>query len=406
MLVAVSLGVMNALSYLFTVLAARRMGPEAFGAFASLMGLIVVINVVAMGLQAAAARRLATPGGDRRTVVRAVNRVGWWCAIGTFALLLALSPLLHDLLSLDSWFSAALLAVCGGPLAIFGVQVGLLQGHERWGGYAIVYLVFGVTRLGLGWLGIVIHPDPLGAMAGVTLGVVITVIAGGLVTRALGREGREGPPPPRRLERGVLRESLLASTALFAFYALSSADVLLARIVLPAYDTGLYAGGQILAKAVLFLPFFVSVVAYPALARGHRTHLHLWGLGLVLLMGGVVAAFAAIAPGVALIFVGGSAYAPVTELLWAFALIGTLLAGIQLLVMTALARRSMRSAWVVWLALAALAVAALGMHSWPHLLWLVLGVDAAVLGILVVLTWPRRSPISEPPRAMSDPRPH
>ena len=69
-------------------------------------------------------------------------------------------------------------------------------------------------------------------------------------------------------------------------------------------------------------------------------------------------------------------------------------------------RKTLAVVLALALALAALAVAALGMHSWPHLLWLVLGVDAAVLGILVVLTWPRRSPISEPPRAMSDPRPH
>ena len=64
----------------------------------------------------------------------------------------------------------------------------------------------------------------------------------------------------------VLRESVRNSHALFAFFALSNADVIVARSVLDAHESGLYAGGLILVKAVLFLPQFVVVVAFPSMS--------------------------------------------------------------------------------------------------------------------------------------------
>ena len=59
-LVAVGTTVMNAAVYLFTLLAARRLGPEAYSAVAALMGVVLVVNVLARGVQATAARRVAT----------------------------------------------------------------------------------------------------------------------------------------------------------------------------------------------------------------------------------------------------------------------------------------------------------------------------------------------------------
>ena len=53
---------------------------------------------------------------------------------------------------------------------------------------------------------------------------------------------------------------------LLAFFALSNVDIVIARNVLDEHDAGLYAGGLILTKAVLFLPQFVVVIAFPSMA--------------------------------------------------------------------------------------------------------------------------------------------
>ena len=66
--------------------------------------------------------------------------------------------------------------------------------------------------------------------------------------------------------RRVIRESVRNSQALLAFFALSNADIVVARNVLDDHDAGLYAGGLILTKAVLFLPQFVVVLAFPSMS--------------------------------------------------------------------------------------------------------------------------------------------
>ena len=64
---------------------------------------------------------------------------------------------------------------------------------------------------------------------------------------------------------GALAETSHNSNALFAFFALSNVDIMVARNVLDEHESGLYAGGLILVKAVLFLPQFVVVLAFPSM---------------------------------------------------------------------------------------------------------------------------------------------
>ena len=65
--------------------------------------------------------------------------------------------------------------------------------------------------------------------------------------------------------RALWRETFHNSNALLAFFALSNVDILVARNVLDEHQAGLYAGGLILVKAVLFLPQFVVVLAFPSM---------------------------------------------------------------------------------------------------------------------------------------------
>ena len=54
--IAVAMGVMNVTTYGFTILAARLLGPVEYGALAAVMGLLLVLDVLSLGLQATGAR--------------------------------------------------------------------------------------------------------------------------------------------------------------------------------------------------------------------------------------------------------------------------------------------------------------------------------------------------------------
>ena len=60
-----------------------------------------------------------------------------------------------------------------------------------------------------------------------------------------------------------------------------------------------------------------------------------------------------------MVFVGGQEYADVESRLWMFAILGTLLSMLQLLVYSVLARQGTRSALLVWAAVAAVLGASL-----------------------------------------------
>jgi hypothetical protein len=128
------------------------------------------------------------------------------------------------------------------------------------------------------------------------------------------------------------------------------------------------------------------VVVFPRLARDGARHLHLRGLAVILVIGGVATALVAALPRLALAVVGGEQYAAVTGHLWWFAVLGSTLAGIQLLVTTALARRHAAAVWCLWGGAVAV-VAGAGVTGGPFgLLALMMAVDVAVLLALVAVT--------------------
>jgi O-antigen/teichoic acid export membrane protein len=383
---------MNVAAYLFTLVAARRLGPEGFSVVAALMGVVLIVNVLALGVQATAARRVAradTPDMAGRMTVTAVR-----AALALGVVCLALSPVAAVVLRLDTWLTAATVSVTAAALTVTGVQLGILQGRRNWQGFAGLSVAMGAGRLLVGGAAVVLWPTPLGAMAGVAIGAVVPTLVGHRLAGAGGRPApvrtevptspSEVPGEPIRLLREVAHDS----HTLLAFFALTQVDVFAARVILPADEAGTYAAGLIVSKAVLFLPTFVTVMAFPALARraGSR-HLHLFGLAVVLGIGVLATVMILAVPDLALAFVGGAAYAAVQPDLWLFALLGTVTAMIQLLVQTALARTHRKAVWWIWGALALVAAGVPFVATGHALLLLVLGVDAALLAVLVRVTW-------------------
>jgi O-antigen/teichoic acid export membrane protein len=386
--IAVAMAVMNLTTYGFVILAARLLGPAEYGALAAVMGLLLVVNVLSLGLQATGARRVSAAPGDLAQIEHAVMRTSYASAGALGLLVLLATPVITSTLNLDSWVAAALIAVTAVPLTVMGGQAGILQGERRWGPLAGIYLAVGLGRIGFGALALLVRPDTQGAMVGVAVGAFLPVLVGALALRHPSRNRAGGTLPllgsTRWARGGVLHETLHNSHALLAFFALSNADVIIARSTLDEHQAGLYAGGLILAKAVLFLPQFVVVIAFPSMSRhdaGRR--MHLISLGAVLVIGVVTVLGVLVLSGLAVVFIGGHEYADLQHRLWAFAALGTLLAMLQLLIYNIVARQRQRTVLLVWVALAALLAAAPLIGSLTALLTVVLLVDAALFLVLL-----------------------
>ena len=268
-----------------------------------------------------------------------------------------------------------------------------MQGERRWGALGALYLAMGLSRVTVGTLCMVLRPTEAGAMLGVALALFAPVVVGHL---ALRRPRDPGEHSAVNSLRPVLVEAARSSMALLAFYVLSNTDIVVARNVLDSHDAGLYASGLILAKVVLFLPQFVVVLAFPSMSTaGQRRLALLRSLGLMIVLGVCSVLGSVLLSGVAMVFVGGEKYADVEGHLWAFAVLGSLMAMLQLLVYSVLARQGTRSAYLIWLAVAVLVVLSLRADSLVSLLATVIAVDAVLLVALLSLSLWRMSRLED-----------
>jgi O-antigen/teichoic acid export membrane protein len=267
-----------------------------------------------------------------------------------------------------------------------GGQAGILQGERRWTALALVYLAAGVPRLVIGTAFLLWRPTEFWAVMGVAIGFVAPTIVGWLALR----DPRSGHVPDTYGGHGgwsVLRETARNSHALFAFFALSNADVIVARSVLDAHESGLYAGGLILVKAVLFLPQFVVVVAFPSMStESARRSALLRSVGAVMALGVVGTVAAWLFSGLTLTFIGGQEYAAIQDQLWRFAALGSVLSVLQLLVYGVVARQSRWSVYLIWAALVVLVLWAQVASTVGQLLNVVTFVDSMLLVALLGLS--------------------
>jgi O-antigen/teichoic acid export membrane protein len=359
--VAVAMSFLNLAAYVFTAMVARRVVPGVFGEVTALMGILLVGSVAALGLQTTTARRLAVSRdmADRMQVVRIARRAGVQIGVGTSAVLLVLSPLLVRVLSLDRWLPAALVALTLLPLCMFGAQAGIAQGLGQWGRLSVLYVASGVGRLLFGVAGALVVPSATGVLVGVLVGACLPVLLGWSVFRA----GRLRPEPSTRSHAvttaQVRWETAHGAHALLAFFAVTNADAVLARVVLSEHASGLYAAGLIVAKAALFLPQFVAVVAFPAMARNRDAATRRLATAMVAGLGVAAALGTWLLPHLALEFAGGDRYREVESLLPLFAVEGAVFALVNLLVYDALAAESRSVIVLLWLILAAVVACAL-----------------------------------------------
>ncbi|WP_228789795.1 polysaccharide biosynthesis protein [Nocardia puris] len=158
--------------------------------------------------------------------------------------------------------------------------------------------------------------------------------------------------PTRADHRTGVLPVLRAAQLQAALMALSSADLIVVRMVLEDEDASRYALGAIATKIAFWLPAAVGVVLYPRMAQpAHSARAIRDALAVLSGIGVLAVAGAALAAPLAPLFAGRD-YAPIQGLLWLFALHGAVLAVLQGAVLSAIAVDRTATAALAWLGLA------------------------------------------------------
>ncbi|WP_175583115.1 polysaccharide biosynthesis protein [Nocardia cyriacigeorgica] len=389
----------NVAGYLLQLLAGRWLGVAGYSEFASLLAVQLLCAVPALALQNVVARELV-----RGASVAALRGLQWRCAVIVAAVAVALIPVVTMVLEVSPVACAAALMPAPALVMLAGEQ-GVLQGNRRFRGLAVVLGAAGVARvvpaIVVLALGAGAAPALWAAAFGIAGAAVFARYVAGASTEAV-RAPEAAEPEVEAAVGGAASLDLYApiTSAGFAgviavlraaqvqaaLMALSSADLIVVRIVLNEDDASRYALGTMATKIAFWLPAAVGMVLYPRMAQpGHsagaiRSALAvLSGIGVIAVLGAAVAA--PLAP-----LFAGEDYAPIQGLLWLFALHGAVLAVLQGALLSAIAVDRTSLAAVTWLGLAIELVLMLAFaRTIPSLIATAASVAAATTAIVAVV---------------------
>lgn len=358
-LLAVGLAVGQLLAYALNVVGARVLGPEGYGELGTLLGLVVLGNVVSLAVQAVTARRVSTGSPAPALAGTAAS-----AATAEVALALVLVPVLAAVLDLGL-IPLVAVAVAFLPLTLTGWAIGAAQGQQRFAALSAQYALAAGLRIGGALLALVVTGDIAWTAAGMLAGTVAAWFA----VRPL---GRVPSPVTLRPDGDSARETGRAALALLAMFALTSVDVLLARALQDPAQAGQYAAGAILTKIAFWLPHAVVVAAYPRLSAGEPGALRRAVMLLVALGAAGVAGAVLLGPSVVPVVLGDD-YPVVATSAGVFVLAGVLQSLAYLVVYDRLATDDRRTAALVWgsVAVLVLLAATVGRSSPVSLAWCV-----------------------------------
>ena len=192
--VAVGMAVANLLGYALNLVASRVLGPTGFGALGALLGVVLIGNVAALGLQTVTARVLAGTRGPSGAEASRLYRLALGSAVAVAGLTLAAAPFLAELLHLTGGGAVWWLPLVLAPLTITGVQLGILQGTERFRRLATLYVVAAAGKVGGGLVGVVVGDSVTATMAGTAIGAILSVLVGHGMVRGLLAPAAGGSP--------------------------------------------------------------------------------------------------------------------------------------------------------------------------------------------------------------------
>jgi O-antigen/teichoic acid export membrane protein len=313
----------NLFNYGYQMLMARMLLPTEYGVLASLLAMFMILSVISPAFQLSAAKYTATArteGGE--TQIRALwehflKRALVAGLVGS-VLALALLPMLSRLLHIDSIGLLVLLAASFLFALALPVNMGVLQGLQRFAMLSVGMLGTTFIRIALGVSLVALGLGVYGAFLPLLVGSIVVF---GLTLAPLRKLPRGDASPP---VAGWAAYIGWTSLALGAFVVLANMDMILAKFYLDADAAGEYAAVAVLGRIVLFAPVGAIFVMFPktadrSLPSSTRRALLALSLLYTLATAGVVLAAYALFPSAIVSALVGDQYAPISSSLLPYA---------------------------------------------------------------------------------------
>jgi O-antigen/teichoic acid export membrane protein len=340
---------LNASNFVFNVIASRLLGPSAYGALGSLLGLVAVVTIVFGALTVAVARTITAEAEQPRPGDLAPSRLAILVTVLSFVLVLALALPLRNLLHLASVWPVLILSFVL-PLAVAEiVPRGALLGRLHFRSLSVALAASAITRL---VAGVILLELGMGLNGAVLATVLSQLVVTALIVWPVRHELRRVPETtPIQVP---VSDATLALIALGGFSAFNAVDSVLARYYLPAVQSGYYVAASTAAQIAFALPVTIALMAYPRFVAaatekdGDGRRVLIEGVAVVGTLGFLAAALLSAFPHLVVSVLFGEHYAPAAATLRVLAWEGLALGLISVFIYFHLGHRKLMScaSWV------------------------------------------------------------
>ena len=277
--VAVAGMLANGANIIVTILLARLLTNQGYGAYAQLVGLFLIISMPGSAIIVAVVRRTAmwkTAGGDLALVDWAAKmhaRMNWFLGAWVVVVLGLSYPIAH-LLAKPSPVAVAAMLAGAGVWVLVCVDRGFLQGTRSYRPLSTNLLIEGGVRM----VAVLIFAAAF-KLPGAALGILIAETAAAFHARqaaglALAPEGQElKDVQPPHIRRDLVIDLIAALFALALIAWLQNVDVILLGHANPT-ESGSYAAVSVVCKGLVFAAIVLGSYLLPEAAISYHEGTH------------------------------------------------------------------------------------------------------------------------------------
>jgi len=360
----------GAFMYAVHFVVSREIPKGEYGVFTTLLQVISLMGIPAIGLQPVIAQQQAAAITDEQQRVvasefRAVWRVIFFIWLGMALVAGIFWQQILAGLKIENSAALAVTVLIGLAAMWMPLVMGILQGRQDffWLGWTNIFN--GVGRFGIVCILIFLfHVWAAGSMSAVLLGMMAVIVIGGWLIRDVWKI-----KPVPVAWRNWLKRVIPLTLGLGAATFMLSADMIFTQNFFPREQTGFYAAAGMIGRALVFFTQPLTLVMFPKLARsaatGEKSNALELALGATLLAGVAAAIACTLFPWLPLLIVNGKSFLVAASLVTWFAWCMLPLT-LSMVLINSLMARSKFSA-VPWLVLVAIgygvALAVVGRHA-------------------------------------------
>ena len=260
----------GACNYIYQIYMGRALGPYQYGVFGSLFAISYIIYVLTNTIQTGSSRFISTFIGENKKEMIEIFSKGllkrmFVLGISIFLIIVVLSNPIASFLKIDSIIPVIVLASIFIFSTLLPVNLGVIQGLEKFFSLGINMILNFSAKLIFGILLVLIGFGVNGAIGGVVIGFLVALMFSYVPIRKYLHQDISKEKSFNFSE--LYKYSFPTMIAMFCFSVPANIDVILAKHFFASNTAGIYTAATVLGKIILFVPGAIAIVMFPKISR-------------------------------------------------------------------------------------------------------------------------------------------